>query len=358
MSSSINLPAKTNKMIVKSVEYQVLYRKVREKFVMEVHGGKPANCGIDSPVVWLKKNENKEYYSVTFFGGSRAADPKYLYRKSSELRPESKPSGKIDDLTLLKALQYIGVNPPNDVAGYSKLKVPKQVEILMEVFRKDYSEDIQNENENSTTTINSVVEATYPEVQNSNLTAAKYAVQRFYENIASANFQEAWNLMSPELQKRRPWLGDFDRFRKGYTNTNTLRNIVVFNINQTVPNVIDCRVFYDDEIAAFTTKELSALDTLTVDDIDIFATQVKKLLKDFESKGLNGFENIELHKLFEPSASEYIWYKSGYDPDKLHELFPVQKAIVVKRVYDCSCGYFGDKWLINSINAMKTYSAR
>lgn len=348
-----------NSFPIKSVEFQVFYRKLRQKFIDNIHDGKPPKGNVDSPAVWDAKNKDGQYHATLLFGGGRTEAHRYFYRKHSELQPEQKHSGVVDNGAFLRGLEYIGIALPSEL---NKASNRKKVEALFSIFKEQHREEIKNEEEN-------IIVANpypklqgedflYPEALNSNLTAAKYTVQRFYENIASSNFEDAWNLMSPELQNKRPWLGEYERFRTGYTNTNTLRNIVVFNINQTVPNVIDCRVFYDDEIAAHTRKELSSLDTLTVEDIDVFVTHVKKLSEIFKSKGLDGFEKIELHKLFEPSASEYIWYRSNFPADKLHELFTVQKSIIVKRVYDCSCGYYDDKWLINNINAMKTYSAR
>lgn len=356
-------------MIVFSVVYQLFYKVLRAEFIKkEFDGIIPEDRGEDTPTIWDKTGKNGKALAVTLFIGGRSSEARYFYRKNIELNPKRKDNGRLDNLAFCKGLEYIGMTPPEEINSWHKKDALYRAEVLLDKFLDIFSNDLPDEvikkqrslsqsdslgNDNTT---NNKFNTT--EEVNSDLTAAKLVVQKFYESIAVSDYLRAWQLMSPEFQKRKPWEGNFEKFQIGYTNTNSLRQIIVFDISQNVPNLVTCRITYDDDIAAYTNKELAALESMTVADIDVFSDTIKKLKNKLENGGLQDFDKIELHKLFEHSASEYIWYKCNYDPNILDKLFDTQRSIVVRRMYDCSCKRYGEKWLINKISAVKTFSAR
>lgn len=339
---------------IRSEHYQVFYKKIRDKVYEEFFGNDSKDYSKYSPSIWVGKKV-KEPIFTKLFEGIRTRNPHYFYRKKTELQPQKTVKGSVDVLAFVKGLEYIGIVPPSDIANYAKFNIEQKAEILYERFIELYNEEIK---EKSSSTSNFIPSSPHIENSNSNLTAAQYTIQKFYENIASKNIREAWELLSSEFQNKRPWLGDFEKFEIGYTNTNTLRAISIFDIKQSVPNIIVGKVFYEDEISVYTNKELSSLDVLTIDDLPAFIEKVEKMKSHFESKGLSNFKNIELYKLFDPAASEYIWYKSNFPPDQLHDVFTTQKNIIVKRIYECSCILKNEQWLINNIHALKSYSVR
>lgn len=345
-------------MRIRPTVYEPIYFDVREKFFNEkLKAHNPHNLTIKNPEIWDAKNENTgEYWVIELFEGSRPITSRYLYRKWADHK--NSVDFHMDDLVLQKMLTYIGIRAPEHTKNWDNLKATEKVKILLREFVLQNKESIPTAD-----VINILGQGNdsepFDEGLGSNQTAAKLVVQRFYENIAAGNYEGAWDLMSPQLQNRKPWEGNRQRFEEGYTNTRSVRGITVFNVVPNVPNVIECKVFYEDDVFLYFTKEMAALNTLTVKHLDFFVECINKMKAEFESRGLENFDQIELSKLFEPAASEYIWYKCKYDKNKLDELFNVtRKSYIVKRVYDCSCHLTSADWKISDINAMQTYSAR
>lgn len=350
-------------MLISTIAYQVFYNQLREKFIEKTLNGRlPDRCNKYSAKIWNEINPaTKQAFAFELFQGIDTTNPQYFYRKSLDFKPEKLAEGEIDYLAFSKALKYLDIKPSDDKSEFEKLSLPDQANVLYWQFLEVNKQEIQDyaEKAQKKPPLRSQGHAdTNSAISDSNLTAAKFCVQRFYEYIGSSNLQQAWDLLAPDFQNKLPWKGDFEKFRIGFTNTNGIRNIVVFDLKQTIPNNIDCRVFYEDELNAHTTKELSSLESMTVGELDDFIQNIKILKENFESKGLQGFDDIEIRKLFEPSAAEYIWYRCNFDHNKLSELFNRHRAIVIKRLYDCSCRYVNGNWLINQIHSIKFVSAR
>ncbi|MDQ7959860.1 hypothetical protein [Flavobacterium lindanitolerans] len=343
---------------VSSAAYQVFYDILRRAFQAKCYKDHPDRAvSFDSPYLWEDKNpDTGKIFALEFVNGTNLSDTKHFYRRYIDLDPSHKLSGQINIQIFVKGLEYIGIAPT--VKGYERLTKPSdKVDHLYQTFLRQYASEIK-EVENSIYD-NSREATDYLKKQvakNPELSDAIATVHSFYDNINSGNYKEAWNVLSPIKQNKKPWDGDFEKFKIGYTNTSRLHNIVVLHTHQPRPNILECKVFYDDEINAYTSKELRILDILTVDDLDVFVDQINKLIKIFKEKGLNGFENIELHKLFDPDASEYIWYKANFPTEKLKDIFPIQKSITVRRVQECTCIFARDSWLINEIKSVKSYS--
>lgn len=342
---------------IKPAEYQVFYKLVREKFIKEIHNGLPPKNSIKCEEVWNALNERGEFHATLLFSGHGTLSPKYFFRKSQDLNPAKWTAVTIDKLSFLKGLKYIGITTDTNSNKRKKLNEDQEVEILYKIFIEQFKDEIELE-VNPIPNASDIYANISLESANHNLISAKRVIENFYKHLANENILEAWELMSPEFQNRKPWLGNFEKFKIGYTNTKSIRNVIVFSANETIENIFECRVFYEDIVSSRTNGNLVALDTFTINDIDLFANHVKKLQEDFKINGLNGFEKIELYKLFEPAVSEYIWYKCNFPPDELDKLFSREKEIVVKRLYDCTCIMKNNSWFINGISAMKSYSAR
>ncbi|MCY1479230.1 hypothetical protein D3C87_297760 [compost metagenome] len=352
--------ARERVFIVSSAAYQVFYDILRRVFHAKCYKDHPDRAvSIDSPFLWEDKNpDTGKIFALEFVTGTNLSDTKHFYRRYIDLDPSHKVSGPVNIQIFVRGLEYIGIAPTAE--EYKRLTKPSdKVDHLYQTFLRQYAseiEEVENEiNDNS----NDAKHYIKKQVDKSpKLSDAVATVHSFYDNINSGDYKEAWNALSPIMQNKKPWLGDFEKFRIGYLNTSRLHNIVVLQTQQPRPNTLECKVFYDDEINAYTSKELRILDILTVDDLEVFIDQVKKLIKIFKDKGLSGFENVELHKLFDPDASEYIWYKANFPTEKLKDIFPIQKHITVRRVQECTCIFVRDSWLINEITSIKSYSIR
>lgn len=343
---------------IDSVAYQVFYDILRKAFIADCFKDNPEKAvNIDSPYLWNHKDSSGKPFSLKFFTGTSITDTQYFYRKYIDLDPSHTKSGTINTHLFVKGLEYIGVKP--DIIGYELLNPSQKINHLYSTFLEKHSSEIkeveihlQNNDRDFIKNTEEIAERK-PE-----LNEALITVHMFYDNINAGNYKEAWNLLSPIKQNQKPWSGDFEKFKIGYKNTSNLNNIVVLHTNQPRLNIVEFKVFYDDEINAYTSPELHQFEILTVEDIENFASLVKKLQKEFKEKGLKGFEKIELRKLFDPDASEYIWYKANFPSDQLDEIFSIQKNVTVRRVQDCICVYVKGSWLINEIKGIKSYSIR
>lgn len=182
-------------------------------------------------------------------------------------------------------------------------------------------------------------------------------VLKFYNGLSAGDYRAAWDTLSPRL-KNSICKSDFDRFCEGFSNTKGIRNTKVFNLEESAPSVIDCSVYYEDEITSYRSRELSSLDLYTVSDIEDFVANIRKFQGRIVAAGGTNFESIELYKLFEPAASEYIWYKCSLEPDQLDLVFSTSRTLIIKRLYFVTCKKLEGQWKIDGIRELKTYSSR
>jgi hypothetical protein len=190
------------------------------------------------------------------------------------------------------------------------------------------------------------------------LEKAKHCVEQFYHHLAAKETKEAWGLLTSTFQNREVWDGDYSRFHDGYATTLALRQICAFNAQRITATLVECMVFYEDEVSTYPIKGLQATQLMSVGELDDFVRAVKKMQQDIESKGGHGFEKVPLKKLFDPTGMEFIWYECGFKGSELHRHFAKPHPEVVLRLFQCTCTFQGDRWLINNISPAKTYSIR
>lgn len=301
---------------------------------------------------------------------SGLVDTIYFYRKYNDLDPMERKKGEVDTYALMAALEYLGYtdeasNKNNDnlllrtfqlLKKYIKEKCLEFAEAQMkltkmEIESLDDKGDIEQTSEEKPDPVTK--NNLYDHEQD-----VKFTILSFYERIGCGEYKDAWELMSAEFQNRTPWLGDIERFIEGYTNTNGVKNILVFKVEKRFSTVFEAMVYYEDEIAAFTSAEISPLSSMTVADIDTCVKNIKQLQTKVEENGGNNFEKIELYKLFEHASSEYIWYKCGVKSSSLPNLFSARKSVLIHRLYYCTCKLVNDKWYITGIRGVPIQSAR
>lgn len=346
---------------IKAVEYQVFYVILRKVFIEDCFKDNE-KINPESNQIWVQTDwVTGKSYSARLLAGTPIDNPEYFQRKLSSFDPKDVIAAPINVHAFKNGLEYIGLKPIN-LPDYEKMHLDDKVKLLYKRFREKYVAEIEIEKKRKEENDDVIYSASNQLQQinkispsNLELSEATATVYTFYDNLNIGNYKEAWDVLSPIKQNEDPWLGDFEKFRIEYKNTNRRRNILVLQTNQPRPNIVECKVFYDDEIDVHTSKELHLLDILTVNDIDVFKDQIRNIEKAFEDEGLQGFGNIEIHKLFDPNASAYISYKTNLPPDKFKKIFPVKKSMTVRRIQECTCMYVRDSWLVNEIKSFESY---
>lgn len=360
-------------MHIDSDVYQALYQKLWDEFLSREWNDETYKPKKFSQALWQLQDASGEFVVIKkILNASGYVDERYFYRKYLELDLSRTKPGKINDIVLCGALEYLGFKVPDNIVNKENLFV--RASSLLNQFKEKYlpgrsveivrKERPQQESESVVAAWSdqeqekSVIVPEMNKILNELEEKVKSTIISFYENIGSGEYEAAWNLLTPEFQNRMPWQGDASRFVDGYTNTVGIKDVYIFNVVQRYPTVIDAQVYYDDEIAAYGSSELGALYSMTVADLDDFMQNVKRIQKKIENAGGQNFEKIELYKLFEQAASEYIWYKCGIKTSDISKAFPSRRTINVKRLYYCSCKLINDQWLINSIRGVMPQSAR
>lgn len=353
---------------VSTAAYRIFFKILKAQFLLKEHGNNPK---IKAKDIWEEKDQAGRYYGLRLLVGTEISSPTYFYRKNSECRPSNGEFCNVNTDAFVNALEYIGIVPQKNVLNYSSIKLPEnKIGHLYSSFLEQYKDEIFAEQlrvkklqivkgefgEDDYDDDNDVNRLEKSKSKKSTFQGALDAVRSFYDNINSLNYYESWKILSPIKQNQKPWLGEFDKFSIGYQNTVSVRNVVVLFANQPSDNTVDCKIFYDDEINIYTSDELHNFSLMTVEQIDLFAAKVKQLQKGFEEKGFKEFGNITLQKLFDPSASEYIWYTCNFPADQLDKIFPSRTHVIVRRVLECRCILVKDEWLINDIRSIKSYS--
>lgn len=329
--------------LIDGATYRAFYAAFKEKFIeKEFKNGKsPYGRGDDSPAIWKEKNPKTKNFLVLEIIEFCLKDEMYFYRQLSLIKAKPKT---INSKALGKALEYMGYILPEDMQR-SQDSWDDKAEVLLNQFRADALSK-------------SAMPQPDPNPGNPALNTAKKCVEDFYKFLAIGKTKNAWDLLAPAFQNREVWEGNYERFHDGYSNTLALRNICVFNAVQTLPSLIECMVFYEDEVSTYPINRMQALMPMSIAELDDFVATVKKMQSDIEQKGGVGFENIPIRKLFDPTGTEYIWYECFFKGKELNKHFPKPHPEVVLRLCQCSCILEGDQWLIKNISPAKTYSIR
>lgn len=360
-------------MQIDSAIYRNFYQKLWEAFAERewLEEDKPKRY---SQYIWNIKDKGNKYVVVErFLKYTRYRDERYFYRRYLDLNPIQTSKGEVDDLAMAEALEYLGYKVPEDVKDREHLNV--RADHLLKQYIENNFQDYKVEDKNSdkmqvesssnpgdysrpAQMDKPVADVKVPQPSGAQEDDVRFLIADFYEKISAGEYREAWELLTPEFQNRIPWNGDVSRFVEGYTNTTFAKDVMVFNVVKRFPTLIEAQVYYQDEIAAYTSPDLSSLFSMTVADIDDFVKNIRYIQKRIEDNGGKNFEKLELYKLFEQGASEYIWYKCGIKPADIPNVFPARRTISVRRFYYCSCKLINDKWLINGIRGMFIESAR
>ncbi|TFF36164.1 hypothetical protein [Mucilaginibacter psychrotolerans] len=296
------------------------------------------------------------YTSAKNIVGDITVDDKSLYKAYKELgliSPEEKPGKTLEfSFKVTKSLNEVfhklnaaKIESTLQELQFKVLQIPKpkpgSAQSVVSVENKD---EVYNENVNNTASTDSEKQV-------------EQTIKSFLSGISVKQFKAAWNLLTPTFQKR-VWQNDYNKFETGYINNNGIRKVHVFHINPDSDVSIDCHVHYEDEVVVYTSNELNAIALSTVTDLEDLSKQVTKLNDRITKYGGKNFENLEIYKLFEPTAAEYIWYKCSLDIGNIGDVFHVDRVKVVKRLMFFTVHKHEDKWLIDSIREMKTYSLR
>ncbi|WP_149242229.1 hypothetical protein [Dyadobacter sp. 32] len=261
----------------------------------------------------------------------------YFYRRHRDSMNGRKVSLDFDPF--IKALEFIKIELPGTLADNKHLTNQQKCNALLDRFC-----------------------LIYPLVQFDQTISSPHSlitevIRKFYGSISIQDqVIDAWRQLSPAYQTK--WGQDFLKFKSGYVNCKSIRNLAIFNFVDVSASEIDCMVYYDDEIEAYSSPALASLDSLLVKDEDRFTKILSEMRLKAENLGISEFENIELHKLFDPVASEYIWYKCNFSEKKHYNFFPTAKTTIVKRLYKCTCRRVDGIWLIERLVKLTTYSVR
>ena len=260
----------------------------------------------------------------------------YFYRRHRESKNGKKVYLDFDPF--IKALEFLKISLPEGLAKNKHITNQQKCHALLDQFLIIYP--VAQETERSSS--HSLVSET---------------IKTFYNSISVKNqLSSAWQVLSPEYQKQ--WGLDYKKFEVGYTNCKGIRNLAIFNFIESSPIEIDCMVYYDDEIEAYSSPPLAGLDSLLVSDHEKFIELLNEMRANAKKLGINEFDNIELHKLFDPVASEYIWYKCKFSSEEHFRFFSTKKTTVVKRLYKCTCTRVGGKWFIERLVKATAFSSR
>ena len=172
-------------------------------------------------------------------------------------------------------------------------------------------------------------------------------VREFYRYIGIDQLKNAWDLLAP-IYRHNLFKDIFEDFSIGYTYTKSVENVHIWDI-VVKGQIATCKVFYIDSLTAFSTVELGKIDRIKIADLDDFVKRVKKIAEQASDTSLINFDKIEIQKLFEPAASEYIWYKCGKNPLHIQELLPDEENLTVPRLYNISSINIDGNWMIKGI---------
>lgn len=363
-------------MKISSIAYIKLYEVLYEQFVKKTWTKQDQKVPDSaSSKAWLEKNpETGEFYFFELFDDT-VNDPEHFIRKRKEFERNNPATVQFKAPLLIRTCQFIGFSMPDNIdRPNTHLTIEMKARILyqlflekhypehlagnrdeLEVFNHKTGELLKNNNEEkhsneSEPMTDDQLRAAIEEKD------VRQLIGRFYECISHSRLEEAWNLLAP-VYRKRIWKDDFETFRIGYTNTVSIHHVHVFDIIHD-PSGIKCKVYYEDDVVTHTSIELGNIGKIPISDYENLVERIKRLSEAAASAGLEGFEKIELQKLFEPALREYVWYRCGMNPEKIADFLPSQETLTIPRLYTISCVLIENEWFIKSINPVKAHSIR
>ncbi|EON76773.1 hypothetical protein ADIS_2644 [Lunatimonas lonarensis] len=310
--------------------------------------------------VWMYPNESGDFFRERF---TTTQNGKYFYEKKLRAEKNKTVSTFIKEEIFIEFSEFIKLSIPESInarhlKGNPQLKAKIYLQNFIKTFMPDYDRDIVNKyqviDEETGQLISEMTNEKQPAYKpiDESLEKVEGAIQRFFNLISSSQVEEAWNYISKSYQDRG-WNGDLHRFVKGYVHTISIDNIHVFDFKKRGGQVCTCKVFYEDTVILFSSLELGNLPRITIEQLDLFVDQVKKIGDDSVKFDFEGFLRLPIQKLFDPTVSEYTWYLCKKEPDEIRSLFPLKEKTVIPKLLEFTCELANDRVTFKSIDPVR-----
>ncbi len=324
-----------------------------------------------SPKLWelTRKENGKDVYLIYKVNNKESLDTKIYYRYLTDYNTERAVDGVLDinDDVLIESIKFLDLelegNLQGDLELTPELVAPAYFQLFLEKhfpkylsknpkyrvvdFKRDiilHSQQRRNEVLLNNNTITEPAE--YSQSSGMNYEIIKL-VNDFYRYVAHEKLRsKGWDLLSDSFKKK--YADGFDGFNIGYTNTEYIKDLHIWDI-KIHGDLASCNVFYLDSIRTHTSYDLVGIDKIKIENIDVLVSIANNLVEKSKSTDLKNVEKVELYKLFDPSVSEYIWYKGGQNPDIINQLLPDERSITVPRLLNVECIRVDEKWFIKGI---------
>jgi len=295
----------------------------------------------------------------------------YFYQRLSEFDPNNRQYGYINDALIFDALKELNFEIPKKIKNQSLLTPRVKAHILLQLFLEEHQAELLIQSDSliifdwqtgKVRNIEKLVKRKQTSalkknerteiIMNNEQHKIEEIIRRFYNNISKPDLRAAWELIAPLTQKLR-W-GTFEQFELGYTNTEGIDHLHVWDI-QIGEVIANCKVFYEDHVNIRTGEELGNLDILKVSQLETFNSRVNSLKSKAQAIDFKNFEDIEIYKLFDLTVSEYIWYKNNMDPAAVAAIFPSQKSYKVPRLIHVALTKHENMWLLKNFTPVRTH---
>ncbi|OKS88181.1 hypothetical protein [Mucilaginibacter polytrichastri] len=325
-----------------------------------------------SYAIWAEDDPGKKgaNFFDTIFNGV-GLDRNHYWRKARDFNPNTgRNLLPLDDKALIAISLYIGVTYPKNVNKKDIRDDDQKANVLYQEFKATLLDDderleVEAQDRFDVNAAEKIIGSNKKDLNKTknkeiSIEGMNYDIEKvvgdFYHLLSASQIEKAWSLLTKNFQQRG-WKGKYEDFAIGYTNLLAIKDVHVWDIN--IQDITaDCKVFYMDKVLTFTDRILTDLDKITIGDVEELVRVIKKVLEKAGDTELKGFENIEVCKLFEPAASEYIWYKCGKNPEYIKSLMPIEKTMELPRLYNLTFSLVDGAWLISSITPIRSHLYR
>ncbi|MEL6657364.1 MAG: hypothetical protein AAFN93_09705 [Bacteroidota bacterium] len=160
-------------------------------------------------------------------------------------------------------------------------------------------------------------------------------IDKFYSSLNNRQFDDAWDCLSSHI--KQGWKNGFEDFEKGYVNFVAIDNLRVFSVIEKSKDTYECLVYYIDNVALSKIPPIAKLKEFRLKEKDSIIAALEEIETELKEIGAEGIEDIELHRLFEDSISEYIWYVYNIKPDIMKKKFKHTFRKKVPRLFEMYC---------------------
>jgi len=345
-------------MHIQSSVFFVLYEKICIKGLKELNDGQTLKRakGISSENLFkqiVPDSIKKENFFVHYFGKNHSKNYKYLYRKFSESK--NKESINIIDAILFRALKYLGyrtlVDTKSDslVVPYNENKLTNGIKEMLNYFVDEYSEEIELQRNSYSDDLSNL------DITQSDLTKVEKIVNDFYENLSRRQYKNAWNLLTPYFRKRI-WDDSLEDFEFGYECTRGIIEICIFRAKKNNRGVYECQIYYEDKLNIYGASEINMLKDVKFESIDDFNEKLNDFLKRWQRIGAKNISKFPITKFCDLSISEALRYSNKLSLKDIKKEFGEGRLFQFKRNFTCTVHKIEGKFLIESIQELKTKS--